>query len=281
MVTYDPALPDPRFVMIGETSIATWVLEPVGAVRGEVVFCHGTPWCRRVWAHVARELSRDYRVFLWDMPGYGESDRDAVATDLRAQAERLVALLTFWGLRRPHVVAHDIGGAVALMAHLLHGTDFTDLFLWDIVTLDPWGSPFFALVAEHAEVFARLPANLHAALVKEYISGALPPRERAGLVDMLASPWLDARGQASFYRQIAGVASSDTRAIADALHATRCAVRIGWGRDDPWLPLGQAYELQEAFPGHAEVIVLDEVGHLAPVVRPAAVVTAVRDWLRR
>ncbi|MDQ1083889.1 MULTISPECIES: alpha/beta fold hydrolase [Microbacterium] len=98
MVTYDPTLPDPRFVMMGETSLATWVLEPVGAARGEVVLCHGTPWSSRVWAQVARELSRDYRVFLWDMPGYGESDRDAtVATDLRAQAERLVALLQLWG----------------------------------------------------------------------------------------------------------------------------------------------------------------------------------------
>ncbi|MDW3463745.1 hypothetical protein NQ309_26790, partial [Escherichia coli] len=33
-------------------------------------------------------------------------------------------------------------------------------------------SPFFQLVAANAHVFAQLPANLHCALVKEYIAGA-------------------------------------------------------------------------------------------------------------
>lgn len=249
MVTPDALLPDPVPVVVDGTSIATRILEPMGRAVGDVVLCHGTPWSSHVWGSVARELSRDCRVLLWDMPGYGDSARGpTVATDLRTQVERLVGLLHAWGVRRPHVIAHDIGGAVALRAHLLHGVDYAGLFLWDVVTLDPWGSPFFRLVADHAGVFAQLPADLHTALVKEYIAGAGPRHLSAQAVDALASGWLGPVGQVAFYEQIASLRAADTRPAAQRLAATRCPTRIGWGRDDPWIPLRQAYELQSQLP---------------------------------
>lgn len=279
-LTHDPLLPDPIPVVIDGTSVATRILKPSGAVAGDVVLCHGTPWSSQVWDDVARELSRDYRVFLWDMPGYGDSEKGpAVATDLPTQAERLASLLRAWGLRSPHVVAHDIGGAVALRTHLLHGVEFAGLFLWDIVTLDPWGSPFFRLVAENADVFAQLPANLHSALVREYIAGAVPRGLSAEDIDALTAPWLGPVEQAAFYQQIAALSAADTRPVSELLEATRCPVRIGWGRDDPWIPLAQAYELQSRFPGRPDVVVLDGAGHLTPYEQPSAVAAAVRGWL--
>ncbi|MFE4625053.1 hypothetical protein [Streptomyces mirabilis] len=72
-----------------------------------------------------------------------------------------VALLH--GLGQPLVVAHDFGGAVVLRAHLLHGARYRALALVDPVAPAPWGSPFFRLVGEHADVFERLPPALHGA----------------------------------------------------------------------------------------------------------------------
>jgi len=280
MLTQDPPLPDPVPVVVDGTPIATRVLEPAGTTAGDIVLCHGTPWSSRIWGSVAVELSRDYRIFLWDMPGYGDSEKGpAVATDLRTQAERLVSLMQAWGVHRPHVAAHDIGGAVALRAHLLHGVEFRDAFLWDIVTLDPWGSPFFELVAANSHVFAQLPLNLHAALVREYITGAVGRRVSPERIDALVSPWMGSVGQRAFYQQIASLTAADTRPIAGQLGATRCPVRIGWGRDDPWIPVGQAYELQSRLPGHPDVVVLDDVGHLAPYEDPSAVTVALRKWI--
>lgn len=46
------------------------------------------------------------------------------------------------------------------------------------------GSPFFGLVAEHADVFAALPPNLHEALLREYISGASGPGLRPEVLDL-------------------------------------------------------------------------------------------------
>ena len=80
-----------------------------------VVLCHGTPWSSRLWAPFAQALSAEFTTYLWDMPGYGESSKDAghpVSLDI--QGELLHDLLEHLELEAPQVVAHDYGGAVAL-----------------------------------------------------------------------------------------------------------------------------------------------------------------------
>lgn len=281
MSTRKSQLPEPVHVTVDGASIATYIVAPERREPlGDVVFCHGTPWSSRVWADAAQHLSRSHRVFLWDMPGYGRSTKDpAVSVDLASQMSRCAQLLTYWGVDRPHVVAHDIGGAVALGAHLLHDRAYAALFLWDVVTLDPWGSPFFRLVADHTDVFAELPAALHGALVGEYIAGAAHGQLTTDWVDVLNQPWLGAAGQPAFYRQIAALRPEHTRPIMERLHQVGCAVTIGWGEQDPWIPVDQAAQLHDLLPGRPPVITLDEVGHLAPVEAPSRVCHALGDWL--
>ncbi|RVU17565.1 alpha/beta hydrolase [Streptomyces antnestii] len=281
MNTRESRLPDPVHITVDGASVATYVLAPERrAPLGDVVFCHGTPWSSQVWAEAARHLSGSYRVFLWDMPGYGRSTKDpAVPIDLAIQMSRFAQLLAYWRLDRPYVVAHDIGGAVALGSHLLHDSEYAGLFLWDVVTLDPWGSPFFRLVADHADVFAELPAALHTALVKEYIAGAARHQLTTGWVDALSQPWLGASGQPAFYRQIAALRPEHTRPVVERLQQVSCGVTIGWGEQDPWIPVDQAAQLQDRLPGTPPVITLGEVGHLAPVETPSRVSRALSDWL--
>lgn len=268
-------------VTLDGAGIATYV-PPTGgrSPAGDVVFCHGTPWSARVWTEAARYLSDGYRVRLWDMPGYGRSAKDPqVTVDLATQMARFARLLAYWNLDRPHVVAHDIGGAVALGAHLLHGAEYAALFLWDTVTLDPWGSPFFRLVADHADVFSRLPSALHAALVREYIAGAAHRPLSGSWMDALSHPWLGTPGQAAFYRQIAALRPVHTRPVAERLRQVRCPVTVGWGARDPWIPVEQAARLRSLLPGDSPVITLDGTGHLAPVEAPSSVNRALEDWL--
>lgn len=282
-MTTSSQLPDPVRVTVGGADIATYVLGPERrSPAGDVVFCHGTPWASLVWAETARHISGSHRAFLWDMPGYGRSAKDpAVPVDLATQMSRFARLLAYWRLDRPYVVAHDVGGAVALGAHLLHGSQYAGLFLWDAVTLDPWGSPFFRLVAGHAGVFEELPPALHAALLKEYIAGASRHQLTAGWVDALSQPWLGASGQPAFYRQIAALRPEHTRPVAERLRQVRCPVTIGWGERDPWVPAGQAARLRELLPGRPPVITLEGAGHLAPVEAPSRVRQALDNWLAK
>ena len=264
-----PHVPDPLFLDLGGAEIATYELAPQGGeARADVVLCHGTPWSARVWGHVAHALSSRYRVHLWDVP-----------VDLEAQMGRLADLLEHRSLERPHVVAHDIGAAVALGAHLHHGRQLASLTLWDAVLLDPWGSPFFRLVAEHADVFSALPPALHRALIREYISGAAHRPLRPSALEALIAPWCAGDGQEAFYRQIAALTPEHTRPLVRALDQVRCPVAIGWGAADPWIPVAQASRLREQLPGESPLHVLPGVGHLAPVEAPGEVAAVIHCWL--
>lgn len=255
--------------------------EPSGTdIRGEVVFCHGTPWSAAVWARVAHAINENYRCFLWDMPGYGASAKGTgIAVDIPAQARRLARLLDHYGLDHPHLVAHDIGGAVALHTHLLLGVDYASLYLWDPVILGPWGSDFFRVVTEHRYAFEELPPDLHAALVTAYISGAAAHPLTSDWLSTLSTPWLGGAGQRAFYHQIASLCSEQTDPLVDALKYIRCRTAIGWGADDPWLPARQAQELQDLIPGPPPVTLIEGVGHLGPVEATAEVSTAITQWL--
>jgi pimeloyl-ACP methyl ester carboxylesterase len=244
-----------------------------------VVFCHGTPFSSRVWWPYADALAADFTVHVWDLPGYGRSSMDPghrVAADVHAQA--LSALLRHWGLDRPHVVAHDLGGLVALRAHLVEGAAYASLFLVDVVAIPPSGSPFFRFVQEHPGLLAQLPAYIHDAVVRAYVADASHLRLDAAELDALVAPWTGEVGQAAFYRQIAdydlGLLEDNERRLGDL----ELPVRILWGAEDGWIPLETGRRFAGLVPG-ATLDVVPGAGHLVQYDAPVPLATALRAWL--
>src|SRR5947208_3190843 len=90
-----------------------------------VVLVHGTPSRGLVWRTVARELSATHTVVVFDLLGFGDSERRVDQdVSLKAHGEVLAELVEQLRLDRPAAVGHDIGGATVLRAHLLHGASF-------------------------------------------------------------------------------------------------------------------------------------------------------------
>ena len=244
-----------------------------------LVFLHGTPWSSALWRRIADALSARFTVYLWDMPGYGASSKDADhRVDLGFQGELFAFLLEQWGLDRPHIVAHDIGGAVALRARLLHGARYSSLCLVDVVALSPWGSPFFRLVQEHADVFAQLPPAVHRGAVEAYIRGASHTGVSGSDSAMLMRPWSDAQGQAAFYRQIAQADEGFTDEIEPRYGEIDEPVHIVWGAEDTWMPTDRASRLQALIPG-ASLAVVPDAGHLIQLDAPEALTAELARWL--
>ncbi|MFV0375393.1 alpha/beta fold hydrolase [Microbacterium sp.] len=243
-----------------------------------LVFLHGTPWSSELWRPVAEALSTSFTVYLWDMPGYGSSSKDAAhRVDLGVQGEVFAALLAHWGLTRPHIIAHDFGGAVALRARLLHGAAYASLCLTDVVALSPWGSPFFTLVKAHAAVFEQLPPAVHRGAVEAYISGASHRGLRADDLRMLVEPWTGDIGQPAFYRQIAQADESFTTQIEPLLGSISEPVHIIWGAEDVWIPVDRAHRLGAAIP-HATVALIPDAGHLIQLDAAAALAAELTRW---
>jgi pimeloyl-ACP methyl ester carboxylesterase len=244
-----------------------------------VVFCHGTPFSSRVWWPYAEALAPDFTVHLWDLPGYGRSSMDPehrVAADVHARAFR--ALLGHWGLDRPHVVAHDLGGLVALRAHLVEGAAYASLFLVDVVAIPPSGSPFFRFVQDNPALLAQLPDYIHEAVVRAYIGNATHRGLSTDELDALVEPWTGPVGQPAFYRQIADY---DLRLLEHnerRLGELALPVRILWGTEDGWIPPQTGRRLAALIPG-ALLTEVPGAGHLMQYDAPVALATGLREWL--
>lgn len=244
-----------------------------------VVLCHGTPWSSDLWRPFADALSARFTVHLWDMPGYGRSSKHAEhRVSLDVQAELLADLLLHWELDRPHVVAHDYGGAVSLRAHLLHDRPYASLALIDVVALAPWGSEFFRLIHDNVDVFTNLPPEVHEGALRAYIGGA----SHRGLTDeamrMLLAPWQGAVGQAAFYRQIAQADQKYTDEVEPRYPELDLPVLVVWGTDDTWIPADRAHRLAGMIPG-ARLELIEAAGHLIQLDAPVALSMTLQRWL--
>lgn len=239
-----------------------------------IVLVHGTPFSSFVWRNISRELARNYKVFLYDLLGYGQSEkRTGQNVSLAVQNRLLAALLHHWSLDRPNVLAHDFGGATALRAHLIDGCDYARLLLIDPVALRPWGSPFVQHVRRFEEAFAGTPEYIHRAILKAYIGGAAHKPLSDASFEPYIEPWAGAVGQAAFYRQIAQMDERYTDEVEGSYGELRCSCLLLWGVNDQWIPVERGRELARLIP-ECELIEIPDCGHLMQEDAPEAIISA-------
>jgi pimeloyl-ACP methyl ester carboxylesterase len=254
--------------------VVDWTLDegfetPGGVVRwgalgsgDPLVLVHGTPYSSFLWRDIAPALARTRTVFFFDHLGFGQSEQhEGQDLSLAAHSRNFAQLLDHWGLSHPSVVAHDIGGAIALRTLLLEERNYRDLTLFDAVSGGEWERGLFRLFLEHEEVFRKLPAYAHEALVASHLRHATHAGFRPGILDTFLAPWRGEAGQAAFYRQYSQIRQADTAAYEHLLGGVSIPVRILWGRDDRILPPEYAEWLHERVP-HAELHWIDDAGHL-------------------
>ncbi|MEU8349237.1 MULTISPECIES: alpha/beta fold hydrolase [unclassified Streptomyces] len=249
---------------------------PQGTVRwaafgsgDPVVLVHGTPYSSYLWRDIAPAMARTRKVYVFDHLGFGRSDRrEGQNLSLAAHARNFAGLLGHWGLSRPSVVAHDIGGAVALRTLLLEGAGYRDLTLFDAVSGGEWERGLFRLILEHPDVFRGLPDYAHEALVVSHLRHATHVGLRPEALDAYAAPWRGAAGQAAFYRQYSQIRQADTAEYEHLLRDLTLPVRLIWGREDRILPPEYAEWLHARLP-HAELHWIENAGHLLQEDAPA------------
>jgi pimeloyl-ACP methyl ester carboxylesterase len=246
-----------------------------------LVLAHGWPWSSFSWHRIIPHLARRYRLHWYDMPGYGQSDKGADRrTSIDVQGQVFAAMLAHWGLERPIVIAHDMGGATTLRAHLLHGCEFERYVLMNVVAMRPGGSEFFDHVGRHVEAFLGLPPHIHKAVVTTYIKGALVNDIDPDDFEKLVAPWLTEEGRNSFYRQFAQADERYTAEVEPLFGDVRCPVAIIWGEDDPWIPLERGKALHARMP-QASFETLPGVGHLPQLEAPDLVLQRLDAFLSR
>lgn len=242
-----------------------------------VVFIHGTPSSSYIWRNVAPNLADEgFSVHIYDLLGYGRSERpydQAVDTSVSGQVPILKQLMAHWGIERSHIVAHDIGGAVAQRFCIFHTAMAKSLTLVDSVSFDSWPSSRTKKQMEAGiEALIKASDAEHRAHFREWLLSAVHNKEKfasSGALDFFIELISGPIGQGSFFQhQVAHYDSKHTSEIAPRLpELSAIPVQILWGENDAWQVVDWAHKLHAAIPGSI-LRLIPECGHFAMEDQP-------------
>ncbi|MYD75621.1 MAG: alpha/beta hydrolase [Gammaproteobacteria bacterium] len=241
-----------------------------------VVLIHGTPSSSYIWRNVLPQLlDAGYRVYLYDLLGYGSSERPQdsdVDTSVTGQVAILENLMESWELFDAHIVAHDIGGAIAQRFAIECRPRTRSLTLIDTVSFDSWPSKRTReQMREGLEELEMKSDREHREHFREWLLSAVHDKKQ--LIQSSLDVYLDLIsgpvGKASFFQhQVRHYDSKHTEVIADRLgELGEVPVQLIWGQDDQWQNVAWAHKLHDAIPGSL-LHILENCGHFAMEDKP-------------
>jgi pimeloyl-ACP methyl ester carboxylesterase len=270
--------------------LAVWSLEQrATTTRGEIawdvmgdgpplVLAHGTPSRSVLWRDVAPLLAERYAVYVFDLLGYGQSERyEQQEVSIRVHGQVLAELVQSWGLEAPVLVGHDIGGAAVLRAHLLHGTAARKIVLVDAVVLAPWITATTRHIKAHLDVYRSMPTHIFREVAAAHVRTATRRPMEPAVFAAYFDQWEGERGHQMWLRNVRGFNAQDTVDFEPLLDTMQTPTRIVWGEHDRWLPLDVSAAIQARLP-NADRVVVPDAGHFSPEDQPIRVAEAIADF---
>jgi pimeloyl-ACP methyl ester carboxylesterase len=240
-----------------------------------VVLLHGTPNWSYIWRKVVEHLSSRHRVYVFDWPGFGRSDRfEGQNISWDEQPRRLRELFEHWQLAAPTVVAFDFAPIFALRAHLFEDLDVGAFVLADAAVIPPFVTDFSRLARENIATMRQLPTHIAEAMIAAHLAQTTHRPMQPEVVDGYMAPWRGPNGVAAYWRAVARYDEDLAAPLVPRLDQITVPVRLLWGDNDAWFPPEKARELASAFPG-SQLRFLPEAGHFSPEDNPGAFATEV------
>lgn len=233
------------------------------------------------WLPVLHTLARHYRVLIFDLPGFGRSDRADAGLSPKKYADLLHWLILQHTNEPVFVVGHSLGGAIALR----HSYDYPEQ-VRRLLLIDAAGILQTTVFARH---LALVPGKVDAPkalrrLVERgsralnRVSGRFQDMtaDSAGLLAALAN---SDRARGLLYRDNSNVNAAlglVNEDFSPIVREVRVPVWILWGEHDPVAPLRTGRALKWLLP-QAQLDILAGVGHV-PMSEETGMTV---DWLLR
>lgn len=250
-----------------------------------LLLLHAFPLDARMWNGARALLEEHARVITPDQRGLGESplvDGEAGAASveppsMEVVAADVVALLDVLGVRQAVLGGCSMGGYAAMAVLRSAPERVAGLLLADTkaVADNPDQRATRLAAAERAER-----EGVEGWLADSSLPNVLGSTTRESRPEVVAGVrhMIETQAPAGVaWGQRAMAARPDSTEVLSAFDGPALVVV---GEQDTMTPPGAARELAEVVPS-AELAVLPEVGHLAPVEDPAAFAEVVAPWLRR
>jgi cis-3-alkyl-4-acyloxetan-2-one decarboxylase len=278
---------EPRYLETGDVRLHYVDEGPRDA--GPLLFVHGNPTWSYLWRHPLSELSgAGHRCVALDHMGFGRSDKPPhlAPYTLERHVRNALALVDELDLRDVTLVAHDWGGPIGLGAMLerpdrLRALVLMNTWAWELPSFLP---PFLREFRTEGlgEILA-LGGNLFV----ESMPGGMARRDLDPLVmEAYRAPFPDywsRVGTLAFQRDIPLTERDRSAPLMSSIHERLpdldVPVLLLWGMRDPVFQPVFLEQWQQLFP-RAETVELEEASHFLVEDAPAAVVDAMRTFLR-
>ncbi|MFC6717993.1 alpha/beta fold hydrolase [Natrialbaceae archaeon GCM10025810] len=230
---------------------------PNDADEPPVVFVHGIPTWSFLWRGVVPAVAEERRTIAPDMLGYGNSEMtDGFDRSIRAQELMLEDLLDGLGIETATLVAHDIGGGVALRYAAHNPNAVEKLVLSNVVCYDSWPVEFIANLGlpETAEMDDD---DLEEQLDGAFAGGAYGEADPE-FVEGMKAPWLTPEGKVSLSRN--AVATNTNHTTELDYGSITAETLLLWAEDDVMQPYEYAERLADDLQ-NAELSPLSDAYH--------------------
>ena len=264
------------------TRLGRLFVEERGAARGKsdptIVLLHGFLFDGGMWRGQIEPLSALGRVVVIDGPGAGKSEPPPRFM-LEEHADALFDAWGELGIDKAVVVGLSWGGMVAMRFALQHPTRVSGLAILDAsAEVHPLAERlrYRAMIALHKR--AGLP---HSLFDREVAPKMFSERTRRTRPDLVERSYQHAMG---FNRD--GVAKGGLailihrKSILEKISAIRVPTLVMVGREDTATPLEKSENIARSIPG-AELVVLDDVGHMCALEDPDAVNAHLVPFVKR
>ena len=245
-----------------------------------VILVHGLNGdARRDWRYQIPILAKDYHVLTFDLPGFGDSDKEQAYYSPRKYAK----FINFVSKRYAHgkviLVGHSMGGAISLRYSEMYPEEIEKLILVDVAGV------------LHRMAYSRQ-------LMKGWLKSTVSDDSKVlSFVDRMANkvlnkiepvvgPLSEMMDQYVLKNELVDVGSSTTSAVtlvhedlSDALSVLTMPTMIIWGDNDSIAPMRTAKVLQQYIP-QAKLNIIKNAAHVPMVDQHLKFNRLLKDYLK-
>lgn len=247
-----------------------------------VVLIHGITTYSFIWRKILPLLPKDKRIVAYDMLGCGGSDMPLdVGYSLAEHADRLLPMLQQMGIKKVHLVGHDVGGGMAQIFAVRHPEMVIDLSLLNTVAYDYWPvQPITTMRTPILRHFAMATLDIGAfgMIIRRglYYKDRLDPE----LLELFSGPMRPSIGRKAFLHFARCLDNRNLTEISEDLKKMEIPVLIIRGEADVYLSEEISLRLKRNIPG-CLLLRISNAGHFMQEDVPEQIASALSAFWSR
>ncbi|MBU2676006.1 MAG: alpha/beta hydrolase [Gammaproteobacteria bacterium] len=252
-------------------------LDSGNAPGGVVILLHGFSGDKDNWPLYGRNLAKDYRVIIPDLPGFGDNARDPHGDySMDAQARWLLGFADAMGIDRFHVAGNSMGGYIALKFVLAYPDRVLSLGLLNNAGVLGKTKSELQIATENGESLLTVATPEEFDRLLAFVVHRSMPLpgfiKQPYCEDLIANqPFLEA----IFWAMAEEVLDQP---LNDRLHTIAAPTLIIWGRHDRLIDVSCTDVMKAKIP-NSQRVVFEETGHVPMLERPVESAAAHLDFL--